>query len=532
MATRNRSGHGRPGTGRYEEYNGFGEFSRDDYAGFDDEEDRVVRALRKNTDREYYEDEDGYYEEDDEYYDEDEEYYEDDEYYEDEEYDEDDEYYDEDDEYYEDDEEYYEDEPRRTRPKPKSKSKPKSRPQGKRKAPSGPPPGKSRPKASKASKPVKSAKGKKGRNGSGRQEPKKKKKVWLFILEVFIFIALLIALFVIMKWSKVNKETLTESQIYINEELKAVLDSAPEELDDSGGSAAWGMKGYKNVALFGVDAGGTRSDTIIIASINTKTYEVKMCSVYRDTYLNIDSMENPVYTKANAAYSKGGPEQAIRMLNMNLDMNVDDFITVDFDALEDIIDDLGGVEIDVQPEEVDYINDYQFSIVMDLGGPNEGKIKNPRNFVAVTQPGLQTLNGLQATAYCRIRYTSGSDFRRTERQREVISQIVQKAKGAPITTLNKILDDVLPQITTSFSAAEFAEYASRVGKYTIAETKGFPFENVTGKIGKQSMVVPDTLVSNVDEMHTFLFGPSDYSPTSNVQVISEKIESDRQASGL
>ncbi|MBO5551724.1 MAG: LCP family protein [Lachnospiraceae bacterium] len=352
----------------------------------------------------------------------------------------------------------------------------------------------------------------------------------LFAVELLVFLALIAALFVIMKWSKVKKTTLTESQIFINEELKEAL--AEVEDEDSGGSDEWGMKGYKNVALFGVDAGGTRSDTIIIASINTDTNEVKMCSIYRDTYLNIDSMDNPNYTKANAAYSKGGPEQAIRMINMNTDMNVDDFITVDFDALEDIIDDLGGVEINVQPEEIDYINDYQFSIVMDLGGPNEGKIKNPRNFIAVTQAGPQTLNGLQATAYCRIRYTSGSDFRRTERQREVISQIVQKAKGASISQLNKILDDVLPQITTSFSAAEFAGYASRVGSYTIAETRGFPFENVTGKIGKQSMVVPDTLLNNVEEMHTFLFGESSYSPTPNVQTISEKIQADRTASGL
>ncbi|MBQ7584328.1 MAG: LCP family protein [Lachnospiraceae bacterium] len=497
MAGRDRSGSDRPGIGRYEEYNGFGKYSRDGYVGFEDDEDRVIQALRDNTEGDYYED-------GGEYYDEDEGYYDDGEYYDDEEY------YD-DDDYYEDD--YYEDEPEVRRREPSGRKKPAGRRQKKRKA-----------KASGAQKAE--------RGRSGRQGTKKKKRIWLFILEIFVFIALLIALFVIMKWSKVNKEDLSDSQIYINEEIKAALEETPEELDDSGGSADWGMKGYKNVALFGVDAGGTRSDTIIIASINTTTYEVKMCSVYRDTYLNIDSMENPVYNKANSAYSKGGPEQAIRMLNMNLDMNVDDFVTVDFDALEDIIDDLGGVEIDVQAEEVDYINDYQFSIVMDLGGPNEGKIKNPRNFIAVTEPGLQTLNGLQATAYCRIRYTAGSDFRRTERQREVINQIVQKAKKAPITKLNKILDDVLPQITTSFSAAEFAEYASKVGSYTIADTKGFPFVNVTGNIGKQSMVVPDTLVFNVADMHTFLFGPSDYTPTHNVQVISEKIENDREASGL
>ncbi|MCR5748219.1 MAG: LCP family protein, partial [Lachnospiraceae bacterium] len=242
--------------------------------------------------------------------------------------------------------------------------------------------------------------------------------------------------------------------------------------------------------------------------------------------------ENPSYGKANSAYAKGGPEQAIRMLNMNLDMNVDDFVTVDFDALEDIINDLGGVEIDVQPEEIDYINDYQFSIVMDLGGPNEGKIKEPRNFTAVTESGMQTLDGLQATAYCRIRYTAGDDFRRTERQRAVISQIIEKAKKASLTDLNKMLDDVLPKITTSFSATELLGYGSKLASYEIVDSKGFPFVNVTGKIGKASVVVPDTLQSNVVELHQFLFDDSEYTTTSTVQNISEKIQADRVNSGL
>ncbi len=346
-------------------------------------------------------------------------------------------------------------------------------------------------------------------------------KVAIFLVELIILAAAGVILYVTTRTTEAGKVEIAEEDIVSNDTVKQAEETT--------------MKGYWNIALFGVDSRqdaltkNTRSDTIMIASINQDTGDIKLVSVYRDTYLNLG---NDSYNKCNAAYAKGGPEQAIRMINMNTDMNVDDFITVDFDALEDIIDDLGGVEINVQPEEVDYINDYQFSIVMDLGGPNEGKIKNPRNFTAVTQPGPQTLNGLQATAYCRIRYTAGSDFRRTERQREVISQIVQKAKGASLKQLNDILNDVLPQITTSFSAAEFAEYASKVGNYTILETQGFPFENVTGKIGKQSMVVPDTLVTNVSEMHTFLFGPSAYSPTTNVQVISDKIEQDRSASGL
>ncbi len=312
--------------------------------------------------------------------------------------------------------------------------------------------------------------------------------------------------------------------------MKQALEGNP---DSETGEAApdWGMEGYKNIALFGVDAGGTRSDTIIIASINEDTHDVKMCSVYRDTYLNVDSMVNPVYGKANSAYSKGGPEQSIRMLNMNLDMNVDDFITVDFDALEDVINDLGGVEINVLPEEIDYINDYQLSIALDLGGPREGKISNIEPFNYVTEAGPQLLDGLQATAYCRIRYTSGSDFRRTERQREVISQILSRAKKNP-GKLNAILDDVLPRIKTSFSATELLGYAAQIGSYNIVETKGFPFENVTGKIGGQSMVVPTTLASNVNEMHTFLFGITEYSPTSTVQEISDHVESDRTRAGL
>ena len=500
MDTRDRSDKRRSGSERYGEYDGFSEFDRDGYRAFeDDDEDRIIRALEENTGGRYRETGDEYYDEDDRYYDEDDYYDEDEEY---------DEYYDED-EYYDDD-----DEP--------EVGKRRSSRSSNRAARSGRRSGTRKKKRSNTESSRKA--------GKDKRKPKKKKKTVLFIAEILIFLALIIALFVIVKWNKVNKTTLTESQIYVNDELKVALGEA--EGEDSGGKDEWGMKGYKNVALFGVDAGGTRSDTIIIASINNKTNEVKMCSIYRDTYLNINSMDNAEYNKANAAYAKGGPEQAIRMINMNTDMNVDDFITVDFDALEDIIDDLGGVEINVQPEEIQYINDYQFSIVMDLGGPNEGKIKNPRNFTAVTETGLQTLNGLQATAYCRIRYTAGSDFRRTERQREVITQIVKKAKSASLSQLNKILDDVLPQITTSFSAAEFAAYASRVGSYTISETRGFPFENVTGKIGKQSMVVPDTLVSNVEELHTFLFGESSYEPTTNVRTISDKVQADRTASGL
>ncbi len=536
MATgRRSSSNRRSGLGNYEEYNGFGEFNRDSYVGFDDDD-----VKRRYSDYIEFSDDDlpddrddgrSYDEPDFDTYDNYDRYGDsyDDEYY--------DEYEDDEEDVYDDDDDYYYDEPVRRRSSAGSSRDRRSsgrersgRDRGGKSSRSGRGQTKSDSRSSRGGRPQ-TSRGKdqrKGKNG----KPKKKSKAGLFIIEILIFLLLLGALFFVLKWDTVEKVDLKESEIYINEELKQALDGGGTVTETGEPTPNWGMEGYKNIALFGVDAGGTRSDTIIVASINEKTKDVKLCSVYRDTYLNIDSMTNPVYNKANSAYAKGGPEQAIRMLNMNLDMNVDDFMTVDFAALEDVIDDLGGVEINVQPEEIYYINDYQFSIVMGLGGPKEGKITNPRNFISVTEPGPQTLNGLQATAYCRIRYTAGSDFRRTERQREVISQIVNKAKHASPAQLNKVLDDVLPRIKTSFSAAELGKYAMDIKSYNIVESKGFPFENVTGKINKQSMVVPTTLASNVNEMHTFLFGVTEYAPSSAVQEISDHIESDRTKSGL
>ena len=358
---------------------------------------------------------------------------------------------------------------------------------------------------------------------SGRRRKKKRRKqrgVALFAFEIIIFIGLVVALFMALKWDKVDKEHLKESDIYYNEEIIAAMNAA-------GGSSEWKkMSGYKNIALFGVDAGATRTDTIIIGSLNRENGNIKLCSVFRDTYLNLG---NDTYNKANSAYAYGGPEQAIKMLNMNLDMTIDDYITVDFQALEDVINDLGGVQIDVQDVEIGFLNDYQTSIVQGLGG---GK-PTGETVIPVTTAGLQTLNGLQATAYCRIRYTRGDDFRRTERQRAVLQQIALKAKSSDPATLNRIIDDVLPEVKTSLTAAEFAEYAAQAANMNIVDQSGFPFERVTGNMGKAgSSVVADDLYNNVSELHRFLFDDEAYVPTSTVQEISNKIKNDRSSYGV
>ena len=357
---------------------------------------------------------------------------------------------------------------------------------------------------------------------SGRRRKrsrKKKQRTMLLVFEIIVFLGLIVALFLALKWDRVEKETLTESEIYYNEELIAKM----EEQENSSQPT---MKGYKNIALFGVDAGETRTDSIIIASLNQENGNIKLCSVYRDTYLNLG---NDTYNKANSAYAYGGAEQAIKMLNMNLDMNIDDYITVNFQALEDVINDLGGVEIDVQEVEIPFLNDYQTSIVQGLGG---GKTTGEK-IIPVTTPGLQTLNGLQATAYCRIRYTRGDDFRRTERQRAVLQQIALKAKSSNPATLNQIINDVLPEVKTSMKASEFAEYASRAATLNVVDTGGFPFDRVTGNMGKAgSSVVADDLESNVVTLHQFFFDEAGYVPTTIVREISNKIKTDRSSYGV
>lgn len=353
---------------------------------------------------------------------------------------------------------------------------------------------------------------------------RKRKRIVLFVLEIFVLLLMVIVLYGVLKTEKVGKMDLKEENIVINEELKQQLEIADNEevADGEPATGAAAMKGYRNIALFGVDSTTgeltkkTRSDTIIIASINQDTGECKLVSVYRDTYLNLG---NDSYNKCNAAYAKGGPEQAINMLNMNMDLNITDFITVGFAGLTDTIDALGGVYIDVDEAEITHLNNYQLCIAEDL----------KRDYTPVKQTGYQLLNGLQATGYCRIRYTAGDDFKRTERQREVLQAIADQAKKADPATLNKIANDVFSEVYTSLDLSEIVELLSDVTKYSITETGGFPVDGLraTGTIGsKGSCVVPKDLDGSVQWLHGFLYGDWEYEPSSSVKSYSEKIKKD------
>lgn len=355
------------------------------------------------------------------------------------------------------------------------------------------------------------------RSGSSKKAKAKKKRkhIIMFTIEILVLIVMVIVLYGVLKVTKSGKVNIDDADIVINSQVEA---------EEKTGA----MKGYRNIALFGVDSRdkelskSTRSDCIMIASINQDTGDVKLVSVYRDTYMNLS---NDQYNKCNAAYAKGGPEQAINMLNMNLDMNITDFVTVGFNGLIDTIDALGGVEIDVQDNEISYLNDYQRSMFMESA--DDTKHLN-NDIVAVTKSGPQTLSGLQATAYCRIRYV-GNDFGRAERQRKVLMAVMEKAKKADPTKLDKIANSVFDEMYTSMDLTEIAGMLGGVSKYNIQGTDGFPQEDLraTGSIGgKGDCVVPEDLTANVVWLHHFLFDDSSYAPSDTVNTCSEKIKAD------
>ena len=283
------------------------------------------------------------------------------------------------------------------------------------------------------------------------------------------------------------------------------------------------MKGYMNIALFGVDATkdsqlykGSRSDSTMIASINMDTGDIKLVSVYRDTYLNLGTDE---YNKCNKAYAVGGAEQAVKMLNMNLDMDITNFVTVGYKGLSEVIDGLGGVYIEVDEEELKHINNYQIGIAEVL----------KCDYVAVTKPGLQLLDGLQATAYCRIRYTAGDDFKRAARQREVIKALEEQAKKADFETLSKVFNEAIDDIYTSLDEEDILELLKNVANYQIVDEGGFPEESqrTVANIGaKGSCVIPVNLEENVIWLHQFLFEDEAYTVTDSVLEFNEQIESD------
>ncbi|MBO4291181.1 MAG: LCP family protein [Lachnospiraceae bacterium] len=367
-------------------------------------------------------------------------------------------------------------------------------------------------------------------SGSRKRAAKKRKttKVIIFAVELMVIAVMVGALYVVTRLAKPEQK----GGIKVIE-LKQEALEIPQEVQEN-----VAMKGYMNVALFGVDisrektdeagvvvdllpAGtlresgllkGFRSDTIMIASINMDNGDIKLVSVFRDTFLNMGES----YSKCNAAYSKGGAEQAVKMLNTNMDMDIENFVTVSYWALTEVIDALGGVYIDVSSDELKHLNNYGISI---------GKTMNT-TYKPLAGPGYQLLTGMQAAAYCRIRYV-GNDFARAARQREVIKAIEEQAKKSDVNKLLTAFENAQKDISTSLKNDDIVQLISHIADYKIVEEGEFPqeaYRTVKNMGAKGSCVVPTDLETNVKWLHKFLFDEDDYNVTNSVKEYSSYIK--------
>lgn len=322
----------------------------------------------------------------------------------------------------------------------------------------------------------------------GKKEGKQKKGLKVFGIIVLILIIILALIIGVTYWY-VNSKLSKMQQVEINEQDLDVSVQAEENLAN-----------YRNIAIFGIDSRedtyskGNRSDCIIIASINNDTKEVKLVSVYRDTYVDI---EGHGLDKITHAYSYGEAPLAISTLNRNLDLNIKEFITVNFDAVQEIIDSIGGVTMSVTAEEVPHIK-------------------------GLTQAGTYNLTGEQALAYARIRYATGGDYKRTERMRDVLTAVVNKVKTFNISQLNSLVDTVLPKIYTNITANEIFGLMPSATSFKITESIGWPYET-QGITLDRWYGIPVTLESNVTRLHQEVFGENDYTPSETVKTISNNI---------
>lgn len=391
---------------------------------------------------------------------------------------------------------------------------------------------------------------------------KKKTKITIFVVEVLLVAILLtVAAFMIIPNSKVkflkafmncslgrSIVSCVGQEDYVNNILNKDFDRDKVNINDG----VKKKKGYTNIVLFGIDAGteqtadrtntfeSANSDVMIIVSINHETSEIKMASIYRDTILQMPLLEGDTeieYRKSNFAYRAGGPKNAIDMLNMNFDLDITDYAVVNFNGIATIVDSLGGIDANITADEATWINNYltETRLVTGMDAPN------------ITTHGLVHLNGLQATAYCRIRYTTfydeqgnayHDDFGRTARQRFVLNQLLTKAKSAGATQLIDIANTVLENSTssgekiieTSLPWDEVLDLIPIAVEANLTESSGFPSRDFYGTTGKgqpyYGSLIPKDLEHTAIELHKFLYGDDKYKPTQTLKSISEAISNE------
>ena len=331
-----------------------------------------------------------------------------------------------------------------------------------------------------------------------KRRAKRRKRALVLLVEVIIFCSLIGTGYIMTKYNKFQLNPFEGNDLQINEGVQ--------------------QEKYTTIALFGGDSregqleAGTHADTMMVVSIDKDTKEIRIVSIYRDL---ITKQLDRKLNKANHAYYHGGPLEAVNMLNQNLDLDIQDYITVDFKAMADAVDLLGGIEVDVTDGEAEELNHY-----IDETGQVTGKRAKH------IEGGVQTLDGVQTVTYARIRKNVGDDYKRTERQRLVIEKMLDKIKQTDISTLNDIIDTVFPQVSTSFKLKELVQLATGVLQYELKETSGYPFETKDEMIkGLGSVVVPKEPMQGLTALHAFLYPEEEYTISDTAKGIAEEIES-------
>ena len=329
-------------------------------------------------------------------------------------------------------------------------------------------------------------------------------KVWA--IAFFVLLALFIMICVIyvknyarMKYNEMNINEISADQLLVNDGVKDAT------------------AGYRTIALYGVDSrdqnmdAGTNSDSIMIVSINESTKEIKLVSVYRDTLMDIASGAMNKSQKVNYAYQLGGAVTAINTLNTNLDLNITDYVAVDFSAMASIIDAVGGVNINVVDDEINNFNKNLAEQISISGKYSSG----------ITQAGEYTLDGQQAVAYSRIRSTGSGDITRTERQRIILLKVIDKLIKADTSSLSAFVDVSFNNISTSLNKDSILDLVKAVAKYSVVDTAGFPFAYEAVDMAEQgNCLVAADMESNVQALHEYLYGNSHYKVSDTSKQIS------------
>ncbi len=343
-----------------------------------------------------------------------------------------------------------------------------------------------------------------------RKKKRRRRKAIILALEAVVLVFLGIVIFVYSKWDRIIKADFSDSDIQVNDDLSE--------------NTLQSLSGYRTIAVFGTDARDMttekgHSDVVMLVSINNETGDIKLASVFRDLYVN-DPYDTDVFRKMTTMYWREGAKGAIDTLNRNLDLNITEYVAVNWYAVAHAIDLLGGIDIEVPESMMQYINGY-----IQETRNSTGIWTDPDDFESdyIYSPGYQHLNGVQAVAFCRIRYID-NDYGRAERQRQVVSLMLEKAKQASLSTLNSIADEVFGYVSTNLTIADVLSMAGAIARFNIVDTAGFPFDRQAATVDGTSYVFPQGLEQNVEQLHAFLYNNEDFEASGTVKAISRYIE--------